>query len=86
MNVLLFGATGMIGTGVLIECLDDPRVASVTSVSRSPCGRTHPKLREVLRNDFLDYSDLDQVMAASDACFFCLGVSSAGMDEESTAG
>lgn len=83
MNVLLFGATGMVGTGVLIECLDDPRVGSVTSISRSQCGRSHPKLHEIIRRDFLDYSDLSQVLEASDACFFCLGVSSAGMDEES---
>jgi uncharacterized protein YbjT (DUF2867 family) len=81
MNVLLFGATGMVGDGVLHECIADPRVASVLAVGRSPLGVTHPKLREKRRTDFFDYADLAGDLAAIDACFFCLGVSSAGMSE-----
>lgn len=81
MRVVLFGATGMVGAGVLLECLDDPRVTSVLAVVRSPTGRTHPKLREVVRSDFFAYDDLRADFAACDACFFCLGVTSAGLTE-----
>lgn len=81
MNVVLFGATGMVGAGVLIECLADPRVESVLAVVRSPASRSHPKLREAIHTDFLDYSSLAADFAACGACFFCLGVSSAGMSE-----
>ena len=76
-----FGATGMVGDGVLHECLADERVTSVVAVGRSPIGVTHPRLQERQRTNFLDYSDLEQEMASTDACFFCLGVSSAGMNE-----
>ena len=82
MNVLLFGATGMVGQGVLRECLLDPDVQSVLSVGRSQTGQRHPKLRELVHGDFLDFSALEQDMAGFDSCFFCLGVSSAGMSEE----
>lgn len=81
MNVLLFGATGMVGDGVLHECLGDARVASVLAVTRSPLAVTHPKLREIRRKDFFDYRDLKRELEAIDACFFCLGVSSIGMKE-----
>ncbi len=81
MNVLLFGATGMVGDGVLHECLADKRVTRVLAIGRSPIGVTHPKLEERLRTNFFDYSDLASGMASTDACFFCLGVSSAGMSE-----
>jgi uncharacterized protein YbjT (DUF2867 family) len=81
MNVLLFGATGMIGRGVLLECLDDSRVSAVLAVGRRPTGLTHPKLRELTRTDFFDYSDCTAQLTGHDACFFCLGVSSAGMGE-----
>ncbi|HJQ10829.1 MAG TPA: hypothetical protein VJ840_07330 [Gemmatimonadaceae bacterium] len=81
MNVLLFGATGMVGDGVLHECLADPRVASVLAVTRSPLSATHAKLREIRRKDFFDYRDLGRDLEDIDACFFCLGVSSIGMKE-----
>ena len=81
MKVILFGATGMVGQGVLRECLLDPGVESVLVVGRSPTGQRHAKLRELLRNDFVDYSDVESQLAGFDACFFCLGVSSIGMDE-----
>jgi uncharacterized protein YbjT (DUF2867 family) len=82
MRVLLFGATGMVGQGVLRECLLDPDVESVMIVARSATGQQHAKLRELLHNDFLDYSPIEEQLSGFDACFFCLGVSSAGMSEE----
>ena len=81
MNVLLFGATGMVGDGVLHECLADSRVTTVLAVVRSPLGMTHPKLQEYRRTDFFDYADFASELAAIDACFFCLGVSAVGMSE-----
>lgn len=77
MHVILFGATGMVGQGVLRECLLDPRVEKVLSLGRTKTGQSHPKLEEA---DMRDLDSLD--LAAYDACFFCLGVSSAGMSED----
>jgi len=82
MRVLLFGATGMVGQGVLRECLLDADVESVVIVGRSTTGQQHPKLSEVLHDDFLDFSAIENQLSGCDACFFCLGVSSAGMSEE----
>jgi uncharacterized protein YbjT (DUF2867 family) len=82
MKVILFGATGMVGQGVLRECLLDPDVESVLVVGRSPTGARHPKLREIIHDNFLDYSAIESELTGFDACFFCLGVSSIGMDEE----
>jgi uncharacterized protein YbjT (DUF2867 family) len=82
MRVLLFGASGMIGQGVLRECLLDPGVESVVAVLRNASGQQHGKLRELLHQDFLDFSGLESQLSGFDACFFCLGVSSAGMSEE----
>src|SRR5579872_1827062 len=82
MNVVLFGATGMVGQGVLRECLLDPEVTRVLSIVRTPSGQNHPKLREVAHADFLDFSVLESELSGYDACFFCLGVTSAGMKEE----
>ena len=81
MHVILFGATGMVGAGMLLECLEDARVDSVLAIVRSPTGRTHPKLREVVHADFFSYDDLRDEFQRCDSCFFCLGVSSAGMSE-----
>lgn len=81
MQVLLFGATGMVGDGVLHECLADPRVDGVVAVTRSRLPLSHPKLREIPRKDFFDYRDLTDELERTDACFFCLGVSSVGMKE-----
>jgi uncharacterized protein YbjT (DUF2867 family) len=81
MKVILFGATGMVGQGVLRECLRDDGVESVLAVGRSPTGRTHPKLRELLRKNMFDFSVSAADLQGYDACFFCLGVSSAGMSE-----
>jgi uncharacterized protein YbjT (DUF2867 family) len=82
MNVVLFGASGMVGQGVLIECLDDPGVQRVVSVVRRPTGVTHAKLTEIVHADFLDYTAIEPSLRDLDACFFCLGVSSIGMKEE----
>ena len=81
MNVILFGATGMAGQGVLRECLRDEGVEAVLVVGRSATGRTHPKLRELLHKDLFDFDTAGADMKGYDACFFCLGVSSAGMSE-----
>jgi uncharacterized protein YbjT (DUF2867 family) len=82
MKVILFGATGMVGQGVLRECLLDPGIESVLAVGRSPTGQRAPKLREILHDNFMDFSAIETQLAGYDACFFCLGVSSIGMDEE----
>lgn len=79
MRIVLFGASGMVGEGVLLECLEDPGVESVLVIGRRSCGRSHPKLREVLRSDFFGWSDAGDLFAGLDACFFCLGVSAADM-------
>jgi uncharacterized protein YbjT (DUF2867 family) len=81
MNVLLFGATGMVGDAVLHECLADARVTSVDAITRSPLGARHPKLRELRRTDFHAYDDIAAELARIDACFFCLGVSAVGLSE-----
>lgn len=81
MKVILFGATGMIGQGVLRECLLSPDVRQVLIIGRHSTGREHPKLREIVRQDLFDYSDCTADLTGFDACFFCLGVSSAGMKE-----
>ena len=72
----------MVGQGVLRECLLDPEVTSVLSVGRSAWGQTDPKLRDIIRPDLFDYSAVEKDLSGLDACFFCLGVSSVGMDEE----
>lgn len=82
MKVILFGATGMVGQGVLRECLLDPGIEGVLAVGRSPAGRRHAKLREILHDNFLDYSAIEPQLTGYDACFFCLGVSSVGISEE----
>ncbi|WNG41045.1 NAD(P)H-binding protein [Archangium violaceum] len=82
MKILLFGATGMIGQGVLRECLLDPEVERVLAVGRSETGQRHEKLIELLHRDFTDFSAVEEELSGYDACFFCLGVSSAGMKEQ----
>ena len=81
MKVVVFGTTGMVGKGVLLECLDDPRVTKVLTVGRSSAGVRHEKLEEVLHSDFEDYTAIEDKLSGYDACFFCLGISSVGMSE-----
>ena len=81
MKVILFGATGMVGAGVLRECLRDDRVHEVLAVQRSSSGTVHPKFRELIRDDFFDYRDVRDQFRGADACFFCLGVTAVGKTE-----
>jgi len=82
MKVILFGATGMVGQGVLRECLLDASVESLLVIGRRPTGQHHAKLHEILHDDFMDFSAIESELGGYDACFFCLGVSSVGMDAE----
>ena len=82
MKVILFGATGMVGQGVLRECLLDPEVDSAMAIVRSSTGQQNAKLQELVHKDFLDFTGIEGRLSGYDACFFCLGVSSMGMQEE----
>jgi uncharacterized protein YbjT (DUF2867 family) len=81
MKAILFGATGMVGQGVLQECLRSRDVKSILSIGRRETGRQDPKLREIVHRDFTDFSAVEGELSGCDACFFCLGVSSLGMKE-----
>jgi uncharacterized protein YbjT (DUF2867 family) len=81
MKVVLLGATGMVGQGALRECLLDDAVESVLCVGRAATGKAHPKLRELVHANLTDFSAVEEQLTGWDACFFCLGVSSAGMKE-----
>jgi uncharacterized protein YbjT (DUF2867 family) len=81
MKVILFGASGMVGQGVLRECLLDKDVEGVLAVGRSPVGQHHEKLSEIVRKDVADLVSIEDRIRGWDACFFCLGVFSAGMKE-----
>jgi uncharacterized protein YbjT (DUF2867 family) len=81
MNVIIFGATGMVGQSVLHASLMDPGVEQVLAVVRTSTGVRHPKLREVLLNDFAELTPIEDNLVGYDACFYCLGVSSVGLDE-----
>lgn len=81
LRIILFGATGMIGKGVLLEALDDPGTDKILTVVRRPSGLLHPKLEEVVHEDFLDFSTLQNRLRGFDACFFCLGVTALGLSE-----
>jgi len=82
VKVILFGATGMVGQGVLRECLLDPEVESILAIGRSPAEQQHEKLREITHKDLADLSVIEDRLSGYDACFYCLGVSSVGMDEQ----
>ncbi len=82
IKAILFGATGMVGEGVLHVCLNHADVDSVLVIGRKSCGVNHPKLKEILHKDFFDYSVIEESLKGFDACFFCLGVSSLGMKKE----
>jgi uncharacterized protein YbjT (DUF2867 family) len=81
MKILIFGATGMIGHGVLRESLADVDVTAVTAIGRSATSITHPKLHQILHKNLTDYSQITPELTGFDACFFCLGVSSVGLTE-----
>ena len=82
MKIVIFGATGMVGQGVLRECLLDPDVQMIQAIGRTSAGVQHPKLREIVHQDLWHYADIESDLSGFDACFFCLGVSSSGMKEE----
>jgi len=82
MKIILFGATGMVGQGVLRECLLDPGVGLVLSVSRGPLPQVQAKLQQLGTPDVADLASFAPQLSGFEACFFCLGVSSAGMSEE----
>ena len=81
-NVVITGSTGMVGKGVLLECLDHKWVEKVLVVNRSSINLTHPKLRELLVSDFMDLKNIEDDLKGYDACFFSLGVSSIGISKE----
>ena len=81
MNVILFGGTGMVGQGVLRECVEDGGVERIVLVVRKPTGVASPKVVELVHEDFFDWSGVEEQFEGFDACFFCLGVSSVGMKE-----
>ena len=81
MKILLVGATGMVGQGVLRECLLDPEVEIVQIIGRTASGVQHAKLREIVRSDLHHYADIEPQLTGFDACFFCLGISAGGMQE-----
>lgn len=82
IKAIVTGATGMVGEGVLHECLHHPDVEAVLVINRKPCGVTHPKLKEIIHANFHDLSAIEDQLQPYNACFFCLGVSSVGMNEE----
>jgi uncharacterized protein YbjT (DUF2867 family) len=82
VKVILLGATGMVGQGVLRECLLDPEVESVLVIGRSATGQKNEKLHEIVLSDLFNFSSMEDRLSGFDACFFCLGVSAVGMKEE----
>ncbi len=82
LRVIVTGATGMVGEGVLHECLQHKDVEQVLVVGRKTCGMQHPKLKEIIHQDFFDLSSIEAQLSNYSACYFCLGVSSIGMKEE----
>lgn len=81
INAIITGSTGMVGKGVLLECLDSPKVESVLVINRKPVGIRHEKLKEIIHADFYDLSPVEEQLKGYNACYFCLGVSSFQMQE-----
>lgn len=81
IRAIITGTTGMVGEGVLLECLENPGVDSVLIINRRPLGMSHPKLKEIVHKDFYDISPVESQLKGYNACYFCLGVSSVGMKE-----
>jgi uncharacterized protein YbjT (DUF2867 family) len=82
INAIITGATGMVGEGVLHECLENPNVEKVMIINRKPSGHKHAKLTEIIHKDFYDLSPISNQVSGYNACYFCLGVSSIGMNEQ----
>jgi len=81
-NVIITGATGMVGKGVLLECLDSTEIDKVLVINRTSLDMRHPKLEEVLLSDFSKIAEIEEKLYGYDACFYCMGVSSIGLNEE----
>ena len=82
INVIITGATGMVGEGVLHECLNDPKIASITLLNRRSTGVVHPKVKEILLDDLFTFTGNEPGLNNLDACFYCLGATSIGKSEE----
>ena len=82
IKAILFGASGMVGEGVLHTILNDPRISSVLVIGRRPSGTVHEKLRELLHNNFFDLSNIESQLSGYTACYFCLGTTSLGKTEQ----
>ena len=82
LRIILTGTSGMVGEGVLLECLANPAVEVVLSISRKPCGHQHPKLKEIIHADFYNLQSIASQLSGYNACFFCLGISSVGISKE----
>lgn len=82
IKVIVTGVTGMVGEGVMHECLQHPQVEAVLVINRRPCGVTHPKLKEIIHQDFLNFAPIERQLSGYDACYFCLGISSVGVDKD----
>jgi len=82
MKVIITGASGMVGKGVMLECLDHPDVTAVLTIGRSKLDLEHPKLTQLIHSDFGDYSAVASSFVGFDAAYLCMGVSAAGMSEE----
>ena len=78
IKTIITGSTGMVGEGVLYECLHNPKVEAVLVINRKPCGYTHPKLKEIIHQDFFDLSTIESQLVGYNACYFCLGITSVG--------
>lgn len=81
IRTIITGVTGMVGEGVMHECLENPLVETVLVINRKPCGISHPKLKEIIHQDFFNFSSIENQLSGYNACYFCLGVSSIGMKE-----
>ncbi len=81
-KVIITGATGMVGKGVLLECLDHESISEVLTIGRNPVEMQHSKLKQLIHNDFANFSEVENQLTGYDACFFCLGISSVGLKEE----
>jgi hypothetical protein len=82
IRAIITGSTGMVGEGVMHECLLHPQVEAVLVINRKPGGVVHPKLKEIIHQDFFDFSAIEDQLSGYNACFFCLGVTSLGKKEE----
>lgn len=81
-NIIITGSTGMVGEGVLIQCLKSPEIDSILVINRKTCGYVHPKLKEIIHGNFFDLSSIEGQLSGYNACFFCLGISSVGVADD----